>query len=42
MWNISHYPQNTSLATTSNDELGQQEDKIAPLVVEEVHLEEHF
>ena len=31
------HPQNTWLATTSNDKLGQREDKIAPPFVEEVH-----
>jgi len=30
------------LTTTSNDELGQEEDKIAPLFVEEVHWGDHF
>ena len=37
-----HVPQNTSLATTLNDKLGQEEDKTALLYVEEVHWGEHF
>jgi len=37
-----HYPQKTSLATTSNDELGQEEDQIALPCVEEVHWAVHF
>jgi len=37
-----HYPQKTSLATTSNDELGQEDDKIALPCVEEVRLAVHF
>jgi len=36
-----HYPQKTSLATTSNDELCQEEDKIAQPFVEEVHWAVH-
>jgi len=37
-----HYPQKTSLATTSNDKFGQEEDKIALSIVEEVHWVVHF
>jgi len=39
-----HYPQTTSLTTTSNDEFGQAEDKIALPFVEKVHrvLHLHF
>jgi len=36
------YPQDTSLATTSNDELGQEDDKIALPFVEEVHWAVHY
>jgi len=37
-----HDPQNTWLATTSNDELDQEEEKIAPPFVEGVHGKVHF
>jgi len=37
-----HDLQNTWLATTSNDELSQEEDRIALLFVEEVYCGEHF
>jgi len=37
-----HYLQKTSLASTSNDEPGQEENKIALPFVEEVHRGVHF
>jgi len=37
-----HHPDNTLLATTSNHELAQEEDKIALPFVEEVHWVVHF
>jgi len=37
-----HCPQNNLLATTSTDELGQEEDKISPHFVEEVQQGVHF
>jgi len=37
-----HYPQKTSLGTTSNNKVGQEEVKIAPPFVEEVNRGVHF
>jgi hypothetical protein len=42
MWNISTLSQKTSFATTSNDKLGQDEDKIALPFLEEVNWAVHF